>query len=282
VLACTPQHDLGAVRYVRATLVHVVDASSCRDRVLGRNRPLPTRLAGVRIRSSRAAQTLVVDGRPIFRETQRYRTIGPGDTPGPIVLLGRSRRWIFFTIDPGGSASIAADGLVLRVIAARGGRVHELGAMLPYPDYLAWCGGRLVFSGGGDRLATSGKRLLVAGPPGWRPRPLVADRHRAWGSLACTPDGRAVVVQTQRESDDPSFFAARWSLWRIGLDGGEREVTSPPAGFADESPRYDGRTLLYVRSRGGHGVLLPLGVPLGFDSGYYGHHAWRFTPRPRR
>jgi hypothetical protein len=280
VLACAPHPGLGPIRYVRAALVHVVDASTCADHELGRNRALPAHLAGVRIRTTKAAQTLLVDGRPIFTETQRYRTIGPGDTPGPIMLLGRSRRWIFFTTDPGGSASIAADGLILRVIDARGGRVHKLGPLLPYPDYLTWCGGRLVFSGGGDRLAAHNKRLLAAGPPDWRPRPLVADRGRAWGSVTCAPDGRGVVVQVQHESNDPSFFATHWALWRIGLDGTERRLTSPPAGSADESPRFVRGTLLFVRSRRGRGVLEPLGVPLGFDVGYYGHHAWRYGATP--
>jgi hypothetical protein len=61
--------------------------------------------------------------RPVFSETEYYKVIGRGETPGPIVLLRFSAddRWVFFTIDPGSSASIAADGLVLRVVSATGG-----------------------------------------------------------------------------------------------------------------------------------------------------------------
>jgi hypothetical protein len=291
--ACRRAPGLGSVAYTRAALRHVVDLATCRDTVIGTVSRRPPRLPGVTIRSTgsgrSAKQTIWVGGRPIFSETQSYRTIGPGDTPGPIVLLRLSpdRRWLFFTIDPGGSASIAADGLVLRVVSTRGGPVHELGPMLAYPDYLAWCGGRLVFSGGRDRIAWHDKRLLTASPPGWRVRPLVPDRGRAWGAVTCAPDGESVVAQSQRESVDASFLHAKWALWRIGLDGSERRLTSPPPGSADESPRFAGETLLFVRTRRLHGTLYALRggrlagpfAELGFALGYYGHHDWPYAVR---
>ena len=65
-----------------------------------------------------AKQTIWVTDRrsgashPVFSETEYYTRIGSGDTPGPIILLRWSGddRWIFFTVDPGGSASIARMG----------------------------------------------------------------------------------------------------------------------------------------------------------------------------
>jgi hypothetical protein len=156
--------------------------------------------------------------------------------------------------------------------------------MLVYRDYLAWCGGRLAFTAGIDRVAADRKQLLVAAPPDWRSRPLVRAPGRSWGSLACAPDGRSVVVQSQPQSDDPDFFATRWSLWRVGLDGTRRRLTSPPRGFADESPRLsrDGATVLFVRSHRGAGALYALRdgrltgplLSLGSQLGYYGHHDW--------
>jgi hypothetical protein len=290
---CRPTPGVGQVSYTRGRFVHVLDASTCRDRVVAHAAaPQPTtvvrspsgRVARIVGTPRSAAELIAVDGRRIFRETQRYKTIGPGDTPGPIVLFGWSgdSKWLFFTIDPGASMSIAADGLILRAIAATGGRVHTLGAMLAYADYQTWCGGRLVWSGGGDRLAVHDKRLLTAAPPDWRPRPLVPDRGRAWGSLTCTPDGRAVVVQSQPESNVANFWLANWSLWRIGLDGSEQRLTSPPVRYADDSPRYAGGTLLFVRSHKGYGVLRTQAGPLarlGFDPGYYDHHAWPYSVR---
>jgi hypothetical protein len=288
------------VSFLRGGKAHVVDLSTCRERIVGPPQTNTIVSADGRwqaaVRSSgngkTAKQTIWVTDRrtkrshPVFSETQYYKTIGPGETPGPILLLRWSGddRWIFFSIDPGGSGSIAADGLTLRVVSASGGRARPLVRMLVYRDYLAWCGGRLVFTAGMDRVATHNKRLLVAAPPQWHPQPLVVAPQRAWGSVVCTPDGRAVVVQSQPASDNPSFFATRWALWRAGLDGSGRRLTSPPAGYADESPRFaaDRRTLLFVRSRKGSGrlyalrnrrVLGPL-LSLGYSPGFYGHHAW--------
>jgi hypothetical protein len=146
-----------------------------------------------------------------------------------------------------------------------------------------------VFTGGRDRIATNTKRLLVASPPDWLPRPLVSARGRAWGSIACAPDGRSVVVQSQRKSVDANFFATRWALWRVGLDGTRTRLTSPPAGSADESPRFspDRRTLYFVRSKGGRGSLYALRggrvigplLPLGYQLGFYGHRDWPYAVR---
>jgi hypothetical protein len=297
---CRPAPGLGSVAYTRAAKRHVVELATCEDTVIGTvSHPTQARLAGpngavavVRAsgRGKTAKQTIYANGRPIFSETQSYKTIGPGDTPGPIMLLSWSGdgRWVFFTIDPGGSASIAADGLILRVVSARGGAVHKLGPALAYSDYLSWCAGRIVFTGGGDRLAWHNKRLLTASPPDWRARPLAPDRGRAWGAVTCAPGGNAVVVQSQRENNDATFSHARWALWQIGFDGAERRLTAPPPRTADESPRFAGNTLLFVRTRRAHGTLFALRngrtagpfAELGFNLGYYGHHDWPFAPRP--
>jgi len=267
---------------------------------LARPRPAPPQLRSpdgrlvATIRSTgsgrRAKQTIWItdrrtgSSRPIASETQYYKQIGPGDTPGPIVLLRFSGddRWVFFTVDPGGSGSIAADGLVLRAVSTAGGAVHNLGVALAYPDYLAWCRGGLVYVAGGDRVAAHAKRLLSAAPPEWRPRPAWNDRARSFGSVAC--HGGTLAVLSQRSSDNPSFFSTRWQLWEVGPDGSRREVDAPPAGSADESPQWsrDGRSLLFVRERNGYGRLMlwrtghvsgPI-VNLGFSPGFYGHHDW--------
>jgi hypothetical protein len=250
--------------------------------------------ADVRVsgRGKTAKQTIWITDRrtgrshPVFSETQHYTSIGPGETPGPIILHGWSgdERWVFFFIDPGGSASIAADGLTLHVVSVDGGRAKDVAKMLLYSDLSTWCAGRLVLSAGMDRVATNHKRLLVAAPPDWRPKRLVRTADRSWGSVACAPSGRSLVAQAQRSSADPRFFAARWSLWRVDLDGSARRLTSPPSEWADESPRFsrDGRTVLFVRMHKGNGFLYALRgrrtigplLYLGNSLGYYGHHDW--------
>jgi hypothetical protein len=141
-----------------------------------------------------------------------------------------------------------------------------------------------VFTAGIDRVATDRKRLMVASPPAWRPRPLVPGTRRVWGSLVCAPDERSLVAQSQGQSSNPSFFATRWALWRVGLDGSLLRLTAPPRGYADESPRLsrNGEVLMFVRMRQGNGWLYALRrrrvagplLFLGNDAGYYGHHDW--------
>lgn len=223
--------------------------------------------------------------RAVYSVRESYRRV-PAGAPGPIILFRWSgdSRWIFFAIDPMGSNSIAADGLLVQAVPARGGRPRRLAVMLGYPDYIAWCGGRLVFTGGGNRLATANKRLLVAAPPLWRARRLVDMPRRAWGSLVCSPNGRSVVVQSQVESLDYDFAHTKWALWRVGLDGSARQLTSPPRGRSDESPRFsrNGRSLMFVRSERGRGRLFTLTSgrlagplrSLGYRVGYYGHRSW--------
>jgi hypothetical protein len=301
---CPHGASLGSVAFVRRGREHRLSLADCRERLLGRA-PRPSLRTELRSPDGRFRATVRTSGtgksakqtiwiadrrtgrsRPVFSETQAYSTIGPRDTPGPIWLIGWSGddRWIIFTVDPGGSGSIAADGLTLRVVSARGGPVHRLGVALPYRDYRAWCGDRLLFVGGGDRVATHGKRLLAARPPDWRPRTVWNDRSRSFGSLACSPDGRSVAVLSQRSSTNARFFATHWQLWRVGLNGSRSLLDRPPAGWADESPRWspDGRSLIFVRERAGRGTLMllrgsrvfgPL-ASLGYSLGYYGHHDW--------
>ena len=228
------------------------------------------------------------------RRTGRDRTVltvresylgAPAGMPGPLGLVGwspDSKRLLFY-IDPQGSASLAADGLTLRTVSTRGGPVRTIAQMLMNSNYLTWCGRRLVLTAGGDRIATTNKRLAVATAPDWRARTLVPGR-RAWGAVTCAPNGRSVIVQSQPDQNDGNFFHTHWALWRVGLDGSLTRMTSPPRGYADESPGIsrDGRTILFVRSRHGVGRLYALRdgklvgplLSLGYSLGYYGHQDW--------
>jgi len=256
--------------------VHAFSLASCTNRVLGKAR-ITNAFPGIRTTGARAkTQRIWVHGRLVFSHAEN----------GPIVLrmLSTDRRWLFFSIDSYGSASIGSDGLDLLVVSTRGGAVHHLGVTLSYRDYLTWCSGRLVFAAGPDRIAIHAKRLLVASPPDWKPKPLWNDTSRSFASPTCEPDGTGVTVLSQPSSTNAKFFATRWQLWRVARDASPRRLTTPPRGAADESPRLsrDGRTLLFVRSRRGVGKLYALRagrvtgplLSLGYDSGYYGHHDW--------
>jgi hypothetical protein len=231
------------------------------------------------------SQSIVVGGRAIYTVRESYRRV-PAGVPGPLALLAWSpdSRWLLFYIDPMGSESLAADGIRLQAIGVQGGRPRNVVRMLAYPDYVAWCGPRLVVTAGGSRLATENKWLALTMPPDWHVRRLVVRPTRAWGSLACASGGARLAAQSQPVSHDFTFAKAHWSLWSIGLDGVPTRLTVPPRGYADESPRWSrrGTSLLFVRSKSGNGQLYlwlagrargPL-ANLGFSLGYYGHHDW--------
>jgi hypothetical protein len=298
---CPHDSSLGSVQFARAGLTHNVSLATCVDRVVGKTRP-----RAAPVRSSRYVATVRASGhgksakqtiwvadlrtgrrRPVFTESEYYKSVSGLDSQGPIELLAVGGDSVFFAIDPDGSGSIAADGLLLRQVPVTGGRVHVLGVMLPYSDYLTWCGGRLVWIQGKDRVAIHAKRLVASAAPDWKPRPLLADRALSFSTPACSPDGTAVAVLAQRSSVDAGFFATRWQLWRVGLDGTHNVLDAPPAGFADESPQWarNSNAVLFVRERNGYGRLMlwrsgttvgPFGN-LGYSVGYYGHHDWGVT-----
>jgi hypothetical protein len=295
---CPFDGSLGTVIFVRGGTGHAVSLADCRERPArapksaspsGALRSARGRLATVvavhRKGARFGSQTITVDGRPVHRVVEDYRT-APAGSPGPLGLIAWSPdgRWLLFYVDPFGAASIAADGLLVQVLDVATGNVAPVSKMLLYRDYLTWCGSSLVMSVGEDRIATTNKQLVVARPPHWKPRGLWANRTRAFGTVTCAPDGRSVAVLSQRASDDANFFHTHWQLWRVGLHGSRRPLDGPPSGAADESPRWsrDGRTLLFVRERLGFGRLMILrhhrvAGPLanfGYSLGYYGHHDW--------
>jgi hypothetical protein len=302
VFACRPEPGLGAVAVSRRNLIHAIDLSTCSERTrrAARLRFSPRLLSPdgrstarivFRRNGRRGSQTIVVRNRrtgldrPVLTVRESYMR-APAGMPGPLGLVGwspDSRRLLFY-LDPQGSASLAADGLTVQTVSSRGGPVRTVARMLVHSDYLTWCGRRLVLTAGGDRIATTNKRLAVATAPDWRARTLVHARGRAWGAVTCAPDGRSVVVQSQPDRNDGYFFHTHWALWRVGLDGSLTRLTSPPKGYADESPRFsrDGKTIMFVRSLHGVGRLYALRngkltgplVSLGYSLGYYGHQDW--------
>jgi hypothetical protein len=266
----------GTIDFVRGTTLHALSLGSCTERALGKA-PVVDSFPGIRTSGARAkTQRIWMHGKLVFSHVEN----------GPVMLrmLSGDGKWLFFSIDSYASASVASDGLDLLVVSTHGGPVHHLGVTLVHRDYLTWCSGRLVFAAGPDRIAIHAKRLLVAAPPDWKPKPLWNDRTRSFASPACEPDGTGVTVLSQRSSVNANFFATRWQLWNVGLDGTRNLLDAPPAGFADEQPAWspDGNSLAFVRERNGYGrlmimlqgkVLGPV-ARLGYQLGYYGHHDW--------
>jgi hypothetical protein len=295
-LACTPQPGLGSLSYTRGGAQHVLDLATCRERVRRAAKPQQHALVSpdgrltANERISGGKDTIRIGGKTVL-SLPRWSPSAKNGSPGPIMLLGWSgdSRWVFYAIDPMGSASIIADGVLMQAVSVNG-TVRTVTSGLAYDDYRTWCNGRLILTAGGDRIAAHHKRLVTVAPPAWRPKALVPVAGQAWGSIACAPDGRTVVVQSQRDAGtNMSSVWAHWALWRVGFDGSQHRLTSPPPGYSDDSPRFsnDGRTLFFVRSRRGvgrvyglrNGKLLGPFASLGYQLGYYGHHAWPYSVR---
>lgn len=271
-----PQRS-GAITYVTGGKTHAISLATCADRTVGRATPVTRAVPGVRAagRGSGVVR-LYVHGRLVFSHWET----------GPLVplLVSGDGRWVFFFVDEFGSASGIADGTPLYVVSTRGGAVHGLGKMLPDPDYLTWCGGELVYTPGTDRVVIDAKRLMTAAPSDWAPKALWNDPARTFGSPSCEPGRDAVAVLSQHTSKDANFFATRWRLWRVGLNGSRRILDIPPPGSADEEPTWspDGASIAFVRERNGYGQLMLLDhrtlygslANLGYSLGYYGHHDW--------
>jgi len=286
VVPCTPHPGFGSVVIERPAIVERIDLSTCHATTAPPRTPSSPVKVVITRRGKTGTQSIVFHGRRVLTVRESFAR-APAGMPGPIVPEGVSPdgKWILYAIDPQGSASLMADGLMLKAIRTTGGRSYTVASGLAYTDYRAWCGGKLVVTAGGDREATVHKQLVVTGPPHWKARPLTALRGRAWGSVTCAPDGRSVVIQSQPAEELQNFFATRWAIWRVRLDGKATQLTRPPVHYADESPRFgpDG-TLYFVRSTRGNGKLYavrragvvgPL-LSLGFSLGYYGANAWPY------
>lgn len=281
MVACTPHPGFGTVRLERPALVQLVDLDTCKVRA-----EQPSKSSSVRVVVQRhgtsGSQTIVFHGKPVLAIRESYARI-PGGTPGPIELFGISpdRRWVLYAIDPMSSASLAADGLQLRAAPVAGGPSKTVAFGLLADDYRAWCGGRLVMTAGGDRIATHDKWLVVTGPPDWRAHVLVKDPHSAFGSLACGVDGRSVVVESSPAGGLNMNVHAHWSIWRIGFDGTRTRLTKPPPGASDESPQVLGSTVYFVRARSLYalraGKLVGPLLQLPAQDAYYGHREWPYT-----
>jgi hypothetical protein len=266
----------GNLTYVREAKTHVVSLRSCTDRVM-KTPAARTPLAGATTTGQTpGVQRLYVHGRLVFTHWET----------GPFVPLKLSGdgRWLFFFVDEYGANSAILDGVPLLVVPTRGGPVHDLGVTLPYSFSLTWCGGELVYTPGSDRVAIDGKRLAAAAPPDWHPRALWDDPSRSFGTPSCEPGRDAVAVLSQHTSTNANFFATRWRLWRVGLDGSRHVLDIPPPGWADEQPAWspDGASIAFVQERNGYGRIMVLSnrrlygpvAELGYGLGYYGHHDW--------
>jgi Tol biopolymer transport system component len=198
-----------------------------------------------------------------------YR-VTPGTKASPeVAAWSPDGRWVlFFSRFPG------KQGVPLNAAPAEGGAwANVFDPVLPYGDFLSWCGDQLVLSGGAERLPSEGNQILLSGPPPWRFHNLSVDFSRSWIWPSCSPNGRWIAATaTPNRPETPPGYGVR-SMWLLSTDGARRARLKGAAKSAYELPRWseDGRFLLVVRRAtqpDSPGVLLL--VPIDPSSGKTG------------
>jgi len=171
-----------------------------------------------------------------WRAGSLRRVVGP--LPGvvrPIVTGFSADGRVLWWPDEQGSASLAADGLLLHANNSR------IATTLAFPDYVVRCGRHLAVAAGSDRFTTHGKRILFDG------RDVSRDRTRSWVSPSCDPEG-IVIAAAGRNWQEAGFGHEHRAIWQ--LLPARKRLTQPPPGWTDENPHLlaDGSTL-FVRTR---------------------------------
>lgn len=241
-----------------------------------------------------AADLLTVDlrtgrVRTVLRRAGEFATLA-GWSP--------DRRWLLYWPQSVCSASLAADGFPLYAVDVGAPR-HPARAMaqtLLYPDFVTWCGGRVVAASTPGRETGFGGKLVQSGPPRWRQRTIDSARPLSWVSPSCSASGRWLVASAGPERAAP-FGAEHRSVYLLRPDGTLVRRLSQPAAAdqSDEAPRFsrDGRWVLFVRSQvvtrgnsassrdtieltrtSGAGAPIALFSFASGDVSYYDHFAW--------
>jgi len=218
-----------------------------------------------------------------------YRTSSGTHASPEVAGWSPDGRWVLFWAHLKGPAG------PLDVVPAGGGNWQNVfNPVLPYADFMTWCGRDLAFAGGSRGQPSKGDQILVSGPPDWRFHNLSADFIRSWIWPACSPSGAWIAATaTPNRAETPPGYGVR-SLWLLSTGGKDRRRLTDVTDAAFEASRWssDGRFLMVVRrglqqSSAGQMLLIPIdprtGKPrkivgpvaeLGKGSGPPGHPDW--------
>ncbi len=201
---------------------------------------------GTKIAVSLPDRILVVDvdtlePRAVFTTTETSPEVA-GWTP--------DSKWVLFWAKQLGDDAGKFAGRALDAVPAAGGDwLNVWDSMLPFGDFVTRCGREVAIAGGGRKLVSEGKQILLTGPPGWDFHNITNDYLRSWVWPACSPDSRLLAVTSMANHEEESFAASVRVLWVIRVANGKRERIDPPESGAFEAPRWgrDGRTIMVVQ-----------------------------------
>jgi len=210
-------------------------------------------------------------------------------------------RWLLYWARSMCSASLSADGWPLAAAPVSGAHapVRAVSHMLLFPDYLTWCGGRLIAASTPSRETQLKSKLVATGPPDWHQRTIAPGTPLSWVSPTCAPSGSLLGAAAGRSSTNAGFGFQHRSVYLLWPGGHVlRRLTTPPgANRSDEAPQFsrDGRWVLFVRTlivavgttnfsgdtlelvpaaRSGPAVTIPITSFTSNDFSFYDHFSW--------
>jgi dipeptidyl aminopeptidase/acylaminoacyl peptidase len=157
-------------------------------------------------------------------------------------------RWILYWRGP-----VGKEGGPLDAVPASGGPwVNVFDPVLPYRDFLSSCGSRIALSAGAGQEVSTGKQIVLTGPPDWAFHDLTDDFGRSWFWPACSPDGRWVAATDTYNQKESANQTVPRALWLLAADGSSRRLLVPGTNGALEFPRWssDGMVILVVLRTG--------------------------------
>ena len=183
--------------------------------------------------------------------TNAVRTLYSGPKKDTVEVAGWSPdgRWVVFFVERPDRTGAALD---VAPSSASGGYHNVFDPVLPYADFLSWCGETLEASGGDDRFPSEGQQLLASSPSEWRTHNLSADFRSSWYWPACSPDGKAIAVTLSANHVEEPPGDGRRSLWLISADGDRRTRLAGGSGKAYEAPRWSARGRFVLVVQRGH------------------------------
>jgi hypothetical protein len=239
---------------------------------------------------------LVIDVRTLEPRTV-FTTTGPspelaGWTP--------DSKWVLFWAKPLGEGAGKVAGRALDAVPAAGGDwLNVWDEMLPFTDFVTSCGKQVAIAGGGRRLVSQGKQILVTSAPRWEFHNVTQDYIRSWIWPSCSPDGKWMAVTAMPNAEESEFASGIRPLYVLRLGTPKREKVDPATTLgALEAPRWsrDGQTLLVIQraenSWDSDGSLTlveidpvtgkaihvaDLGIDVGSAEGLGGHQRWNET-----
>ncbi len=136
--------------------------------------------------------------------------------------------------------------------ARGGGWVNLFDPVLPYRDFLSFCGRRIALTAGAGQAVSVGKQILLTGPPTWGFHNLTNDYSRSWLWPACSPNGRWLAATDSLNQGESADHTVPRGLWLLASDGSSRRLLVPGTAGAPEFPRWssDASVILVVLRSG--------------------------------